>query len=200
MSEEPFDWEGYKSDRWTPEKKGDKIAGRVSSIRVEKGTKDENVPVVTLWTQGRHIDVYCSAILLRTAVADLEPQKGDGLAIELTELRHTGQKSPLKVFEVKYKTAAQIDAERAKNAPTPPPAAESTPDAGTDRPTGPAEGPRAIPETDTWDDLADRVNQLPKPRQAAIDQWLVAHECAWGAEDVPADLLELIERHESQAA
>ncbi len=107
-----FPWDAYKSDRWTPDDVGDRIKGIVSAIRVDTDTKGNKYPVVTLRAQGREIDVHCSPILLRTAVADHEPQVGDGLAIELTELRHTGQKSPLKVFAVTYKTAAEIEAAR----------------------------------------------------------------------------------------
>lgn len=54
--------------------------------------------------------------MLKTALAEHGPQVGDGLHITLTELRQTGQPSPLKVFSVVHKTAEQIETDRATKA------------------------------------------------------------------------------------
>lgn len=115
---EPYDWDDFLGDRWQADAKGDDIKGIVVALGRARDTKNRPYPVVTLRSQGRDIEVHATAVMLKTALAERAPQIGDGLHITLTELRQTGQPSPLKVFSVVHKTAAQIEADRAaKTAP-----------------------------------------------------------------------------------
>lgn len=197
---EPYDWRPFLGDRYTPEKVGDEVKGIVTAIRTDRDNKDQDIPVVTIRQQGRGIEVWATQTLLKIALAEKGPQVGDGLHIRLSELRHTGQKSPLKVFSILHKTAATIEAERAARQPASPPdpPADDEPDVGPARTLASVPGAHAQPETDTWEDVTDRLRQLPKPRQTAVTQFAESAAIEWDEGDVPAELLQELERHERQ--
>lgn len=114
----PFDWTPFEGDKWSAERVGDRIEGRLKALRIEEGRKGQ-LPVLTLTTrEGRDVEVWPSSYLQRE-LAGIGPQVGDALQITLTELRNTGQPKPMKVYEVKHKTRDQL-ARPTGEAPTSP--------------------------------------------------------------------------------
>lgn len=102
-----YDWTPFEEDKWAPKEVGDVIKGRVKSIRTEDGLRGA-LPVLTLATSDGDREVWPSSYLVRE-FARITPQVGDGLRIELTELRHTGQPQPMKVYSIGHKPAAEFE-------------------------------------------------------------------------------------------
>lgn len=105
MTEE-FDWTPFEGDRWSPDNPGDEIIGTITAI-VTKDGKAGTIPVLTITEKDteRSVEVWASQTMLKQSLADLRPQVADQIAIRLTELRQTGQPSPMKVFSVRHKPA-----------------------------------------------------------------------------------------------
>jgi hypothetical protein len=103
-----FDWERYAGDRWSAEEVGNEIAGKLLGLREEDG-RSGVLPVLTLETTDGEREVWAGQVHLQQQLAKLKPKIGDYLTITLTELRNTGQPSPMKIFAVKLEPAGSND-------------------------------------------------------------------------------------------
>lgn len=98
-------WDEFAGDRTSFDNVGDSVTGTLVARRTEQGKGGGMVPVVTLkrTDTGKDTEVWASPVDLKTQLAAYAPEVGDKLRITLTELRHTGQASPMKVFKVEFK-------------------------------------------------------------------------------------------------
>lgn len=113
-------WREFEGGRWNPDKEGDTITGYVTELGygTAGGTR---CPLLTLRVndRGDTKEVLASQTMLKQALAELRVAVGDKVRITLIELRHTGQPSPMKVFDVQHRAG---EAHRAAVAPPPAPA------------------------------------------------------------------------------
>jgi hypothetical protein len=107
-----FDWSPFEGDRWQPESIGDTIKGQIVDIEA-KNIGGDLVPVVTITVEdGSRKEIRCSTDLKRK-LAKENPQIGDMLAVKMTDLKHTGQPQPMKVFAVRVQRNNQTPAPQA---------------------------------------------------------------------------------------
>ena len=95
-----FPWQKFQSDSWTAAQVGDSVEGRIIGLEVKDG-RSGPVPVVALDVgDGQHRSVWAGAADLKSQLAALAPGVGDYLKITFVGERHTGQASPMKLFEI----------------------------------------------------------------------------------------------------
>jgi hypothetical protein len=98
-SSKSFDWNKFAGNRWAPNEVGDTIYGLVVDMRVEDGRSGE-VPVLTLATDVGSREVWAGQWDLRTKLAGSDVQVNDSITIVFSGEKHTGQASPMKLFDV----------------------------------------------------------------------------------------------------
>ena len=94
-----FDWGEIAGDRWAPKEVGDTITGLLVDLRVEDG-RSGKLPVLTIATDDGSREVWAGQWDLRTKLADASIQVNDQITVTFTGEKHTGQASPMKLFEV----------------------------------------------------------------------------------------------------
>jgi hypothetical protein len=99
-----INWDRYGGDRWSPEEVGDEIAGTIVDIREEEG-RSGTLPVLRISTTNGEREAWAGQVMVQQALAKHEPAVGDHITIRLTELRATGQPSPMKCFDVSVNRA-----------------------------------------------------------------------------------------------
>jgi hypothetical protein len=95
-----IDWDRFKSGGVQFNQVGDRFIGQVIDLDVREG-RFGDVPVIVFETvDGARRELWAGAVDLRSKLADVAPEVGDWLDIELIGEQHTGQPSPMKLFRV----------------------------------------------------------------------------------------------------
>lgn len=102
-----IDWDKFKKnttgdypERWKPENVGDKITGKVLSIRVATMPDGAQYPSITLETATGQAEVLASQTQLLSLLAAKQPNIGDVLTIEHTGIEKLSGGRTLKQFNV----------------------------------------------------------------------------------------------------
>jgi hypothetical protein len=96
-----IDWSEFEAKRFAFETVGDKGSGTVTGVRIENGQSGRTPVLEVKDTDDRARELWCGSFDLKQKFAELRPEVGDGIYVELVELRHTGMPSPMKVFDVR---------------------------------------------------------------------------------------------------
>jgi hypothetical protein len=108
-----FDWSEFVGDRWAPKEIGDSITGLIVNMRVEDG-RSGKVPVLTISTDDGSREVWAGQWDLKTKLADADIQANDSVTIVFASEKHTGQASPMKLFDLQVErgTGSSSSAEK----------------------------------------------------------------------------------------
>jgi hypothetical protein len=107
-----INWDNFKRpesgdfpERWRPETAGDKISGKIQAIRIATMPDGNQYPSLTLDVNGVQREVLASQSMLLQRLAALQPNLGDVITIEFTQMEKLAGGKTLKHFTITVDSA-----------------------------------------------------------------------------------------------
>lgn len=103
-----INWDNFKKnsgdfpDRWKPDNVGDKIAGRITSIRIANMPDGTSLPSITIATAEGERELLASQSMLIRRLVEIQPVVGDQISIEFTQIEKLNGGRTLKHFTVEH--------------------------------------------------------------------------------------------------